>query len=166
MRKRPRSSVTTSLANFVGRSFVSAITQTPASGPLGPVTVPLMSLVPLPGPPWVLRHAFRSAARAVAAMPRYKVFFVFMNPPLDATEPAMLIGTRRALELKLSGHQDAPFRLHRQAGSGSRQTGMAERATTLSARISCPPVQCARAQPRALDDRILRRGLFHQALPG
>src|SRR6267142_329827 len=47
MRKRPRSSVTTILANFVGRSVVSAITQTPASGPLAPVTTPPRSPAPI-----------------------------------------------------------------------------------------------------------------------
>src|SRR5882672_3084351 len=84
MRKRPRSSVTTSLANFVGRSVVSAITQTPASGPLGPVTTPPMSPAAALPVPWVLRQAVRSAARTAAAMPTYKIFLVFMNPPLDA----------------------------------------------------------------------------------
>src|SRR6266705_4204387 len=43
MRYRPRSSVTTILANFVGRSLVSAITHTPASGPFELVTTPPMS---------------------------------------------------------------------------------------------------------------------------
>src|SRR5687767_1134985 len=43
MTKRPRSSVTTILANFVGRSVVSAITHTPASGPFVLVTTPPMS---------------------------------------------------------------------------------------------------------------------------
>src|SRR5579871_1226950 len=38
----PASLVTTDLAYLVGRSVVSAITQTPASGPLGPVTWPPM----------------------------------------------------------------------------------------------------------------------------
>src|SRR5262245_25666355 len=46
MRKRPRSSVTTVFAYLVGRSVVSAITQTPASGPPGPVTTPPRSLPP------------------------------------------------------------------------------------------------------------------------
>jgi hypothetical protein len=41
--------VTTILANFVGRSVVSAITQTPASGPLALVTVPPRSLAPMRG---------------------------------------------------------------------------------------------------------------------
>src|SRR6185436_4824481 len=40
---RPRSSVTTILMKLVGRSFVSAITQTPASGPLPLRTVPAMT---------------------------------------------------------------------------------------------------------------------------
>jgi hypothetical protein len=35
--------VTTIRANRVGRSRVSAITQTPASGPFGPATTPPMS---------------------------------------------------------------------------------------------------------------------------
>src|SRR5258707_5702908 len=47
MTYRPRSSVTTILANFVGRSLVSAITQTPASGPPGPVTTPPRSRSPI-----------------------------------------------------------------------------------------------------------------------
>src|SRR5215213_7876225 len=38
--------MTTILAKRVGRSLVSASTQTPASGPLGPVTTPPMSFAP------------------------------------------------------------------------------------------------------------------------
>ena len=38
--------MTTILAYLVGRSVVSAMTQTPASGPLAPVTLPPMSLSP------------------------------------------------------------------------------------------------------------------------
>src|SRR5438094_7996739 len=49
--------------NLVGRSCVSAITQTPASGPLGPVTTPAMSAAPM-DTPWAARgHAGRLAAR-------------------------------------------------------------------------------------------------------
>src|SRR6476661_4346313 len=44
MRYRPWSSVTTIRANFVGRSVVSAITQTPASGPFELVTTPPISV--------------------------------------------------------------------------------------------------------------------------
>jgi hypothetical protein len=43
MTKRPCASVTTIRANFVGSSVVSAITQTPASGPLALFTTPPMS---------------------------------------------------------------------------------------------------------------------------
>src|SRR6266581_6313729 len=50
MRYRPRSSVTTILVNLVGRSVVSAITQTPASGPFALVTIPARSLAPMPAP--------------------------------------------------------------------------------------------------------------------
>ena len=56
MRYRPRSSVTTVRENFVGRPVVSAITQTPASGPFGPVTTPPMSspsMATSPPAPWV-----------------------------------------------------------------------------------------------------------------
>src|SRR6267378_7012141 len=81
MRKRPRASVTTTLANFVGRSVVSAITQTPASGPLGLLTTPPMSPAAALPAPCVLRHAVRRAGRTAAAMPRYKVLLVFMKSP-------------------------------------------------------------------------------------
>src|ERR1700674_3994341 len=40
------SSVTTILTNLVGRSVVSAITQTPASGPLGLLTIPPRPALP------------------------------------------------------------------------------------------------------------------------
>src|SRR6516165_10057227 len=50
MTERPWSSVTTILANLVGRSVVSAITQTPASGPFGPLTTPPISLSPMVTP--------------------------------------------------------------------------------------------------------------------
>src|SRR5215467_6915137 len=46
MTYRPRSSVTTTLLNRVGRSEVSAMTHTPASGPFAPETTPPMSFAP------------------------------------------------------------------------------------------------------------------------
>ena len=49
MTYRPASSVTTILANFVGRSVVSAMTQTPASGPLALETTPPRSFSPIAG---------------------------------------------------------------------------------------------------------------------
>src|SRR6266446_1045125 len=70
MRKRPRSSVTTTLANLVGRSVVSAITQTPASGPLGPLTTPLISAADAP------------MAKTTTLKPN--IALLFMTPPLDS----------------------------------------------------------------------------------
>ena len=64
-------------ANRVGRSVVSAITQTPASGPLGPVTTPPMSslsidTVALAGcwAPSSSTEPVQTAAITVAATPR------------------------------------------------------------------------------------------------
>src|SRR6266853_3718472 len=45
-----------------------------------------MSFAPALPVPCVLRHAVRSAARALATTPKYKAFLVFMNPPLNAAE--------------------------------------------------------------------------------
>ena len=60
-------------ANLVGRSVVSAITQTPASGPLGPLTTPPISVSPTvtaAGDCWALSSgaaAARNTAMAVVA---------------------------------------------------------------------------------------------------
>src|SRR6185503_16807464 len=79
MTKRPRSSVTTTLANLVGSSVVSAITHTPASGPLGPVTTPPRSPPPAPpSEPICAAQAARSAAVQAAAMPQYHFLFLLM----------------------------------------------------------------------------------------
>src|SRR5258706_15869601 len=56
MTNRPLSSVTTILAYLVGSSVVSAITQTPASGPCAPVTVPPISLAPTETAPCSALH--------------------------------------------------------------------------------------------------------------
>src|SRR2546427_8503410 len=94
---------------------------TPASGPLGPVTTPPISLSPALPAPCVLRHAARSAARALATTPKYKVFLVFMNPPLDAAEGrygSLIFPVRIRRSPCFSAHQNAPFRRSRQAGRG------------------------------------------------
>jgi hypothetical protein len=54
--------VATILTNFVGRSLVSAITQTPASGPLGPVTTPPMSSLSI----WTVWLTAQAATNAPA----------------------------------------------------------------------------------------------------
>src|SRR5215831_17125933 len=65
MRYRPRSSVTTIFANLVGRSVVSAITQTPASGPFGPLTTPPRSLSPTVTPAGAVCCAASRAGKTV-----------------------------------------------------------------------------------------------------
>src|SRR3954463_15025668 len=92
MTKWPRSSVTTILTNFVGSSVVSAITQTPASGPLGPVTTPPRSS----GSTWTAPSPAACSARvcaiattsiaasSAATNPDPKTRFVFMaRSPVD-----------------------------------------------------------------------------------
>jgi hypothetical protein len=64
MRYRPRSSVTTIFTNGVGKSVVSAITQTPASGPEGPVTVPARSSLST-------AMAFEDVCRARVSLPTW-----------------------------------------------------------------------------------------------
>src|ERR1700736_1946247 len=82
MTKRPSSSVTTILAYLVGRSVVSAITHTPASGPFGPRTTPPMSVAPmltagaLCWAPTDVGAGPSASARASAAAPRYNPRFV------------------------------------------------------------------------------------------
>src|SRR5215472_14772990 len=66
MTKRPWSSVTTILANLVGRSVVSAITQTPASGPFGPLTTPPRSLSPTVTPAGAVCCAASRAGETVS----------------------------------------------------------------------------------------------------
>src|ERR1051325_6800040 len=79
--KRPCSSVTTIFVYFVGSSFVSAITQTPASGPFGPATMPTMSSPSVVGagriPELCVWHA---AVRTIAAATA--IFLSFMALPL------------------------------------------------------------------------------------
>src|SRR6266853_5498056 len=114
-----------------------------------------MSFAPALPVPCVLRHAVRSAARALATTPKYKAFLVFMNPPLNAAEGRGKSDypVRRSPEPMLFRAPECTF----PAVSASRVGPQ---------RIGRPSVQCAHAQPRARDDRIFRRELFHQALPG
>src|SRR5215472_11113073 len=82
MTYRPRSSVTTIFANLVGRSVVSAITQTPASGPFGPLTTPPRSLSPTVTPAGAVCCAASCAgervsnsAAPIAAPPKCRLAF-------------------------------------------------------------------------------------------
>src|SRR5882724_3544618 len=67
---------------FVGRSFVSAITHTPASGPFAPVTTPPMSLA-----------STRTAAPAgcAAAMPTEAADINAVTLTLSRQRPAVLL---------------------------------------------------------------------------
>src|SRR6185369_6774327 len=76
-------------ANRVGSSVVSAITQTPASGPAGPVTTPPMSSpsmrgAPLPAcwAPSVTTEPAQARAIAIATTTRYRPCFLVMAPLL------------------------------------------------------------------------------------
>src|SRR5438552_7420909 len=76
--------------NLVGRSCVSAITHTPASGPFGPVTTPAMSAGPTETP-WAVRgHAGRFAARPTIITWTNQRRIVLMSPPLH-TQPLALL---------------------------------------------------------------------------
>src|SRR5215467_4966769 len=93
-------------ANFVGRSVVSAMTHTPASGPLGPVTTPPMALPSIrtapPAPCWalsVLAAPAQITAIAITATPRYGSRLILMALLLSShptIERALPTGKPRA----------------------------------------------------------------------
>src|SRR5580765_7315014 len=122
-------------ANLVGRSVVSAMTHTPASGPLGPVTTPPMALPSIrtapPAPCWALSVPAAPAqitAIAITVTPRYRSRLILMalllssRPTVDRVLPT---GRPRA-----EGHGDGmipqglPVRDARQ-GRGRRCQGQA-----------------------------------------
>src|SRR3989440_12195750 len=68
--------------NFVGRSWVSAITHTPASGPFGPVTAPAMSAGAVVTA-WAGRgHGGRLAARPTIITWTKQRRIVLISPPV------------------------------------------------------------------------------------
>jgi hypothetical protein len=73
--------VTTILANLVGRSVVSAITQTPASGPLAPVTTPPISAA-LTATVCAMAVGATSASAATAT-PEYNACLTFIAPSMS-----------------------------------------------------------------------------------
>src|SRR5262249_32631790 len=75
---RPRSSVTTILTNFVGRSLVSAITQTPASGPFALVTTPAISSGSIAIEPLGVCPASVARLAANSAPPSAPMVFIFL----------------------------------------------------------------------------------------
>src|SRR5262249_15619880 len=92
---RPGSSVTTILANVVGRSVVSATPQPPASGPLALVTTPPRSLSPIRTASAVFCWAHSQAGAAIhstamltASRPKYNPLDVLMSPLLSSLPTA------------------------------------------------------------------------------
>src|SRR6516165_1239998 len=125
MRYRPRSSVTTIFAIRVGRSVVSAITQTPASGPLGPRTTPPRSLAPT----WIAASCCaalrvgalaKSAGIETAATPKRRLCFIRMLASLAPSR--VLHRAERARAYLLSGIEirRSPKRIARLKHAGLR----------------------------------------------
>src|ERR1700676_4995180 len=92
------SSVTTILTNLVGRSVVSAITQTPASGPLGLLTTPPRSALPMRTGS-LLSWPARTPASVVAkstpstiTIPGYKVLLLIISDLLPPPNHDLICG--------------------------------------------------------------------------
>src|SRR6266581_8478075 len=126
MRNLPRSSVTTTLANFVGRSVVSAMTHTPASGPFELVTTPPISVLPtwtadagarcaLRPDPAPVRHKAIPAMTAICTCKLFFIRFLLVRnsqPVTKSTVAAVYFLRLRAIALALRG---APLQqAHRQ----------------------------------------------------
>src|SRR5207245_7399782 len=90
--------VTTALTNLVASSLVSAITHTPASGPLGPVTTPPIVSPSLraagSGGWWTgvrVRGTVENAARPTTITATYEavcvLMFLSVHPTLPCTDP-------------------------------------------------------------------------------
>src|SRR5207248_9237111 len=94
--------------NGVGRSVVVAITQTPASGPPGPVTPPPTSSLSIATEPlrgWA-RATVRNvepAASAAASTPAHRNLADFIFQLLSGTDSCQALGSRlSALRFRLS----------------------------------------------------------------
>src|ERR1700756_884633 len=88
MTKRPWSSVTTTFAYLVGRSLVSAMIQTPASGPFSPSTCPPMSWAEISIV--AANTVLPCSSASVPALPRIHCFsFMFSIPSHHAGIPAL-----------------------------------------------------------------------------
>src|SRR5436853_6448938 len=77
-------------ANRVGRSVVSAITQTPVSGPLAPFTTPPMSVAPM----------FCAFTEAASSMPKARTkieLFIFLLRKNEASVYAQRMPVRAVL---------------------------------------------------------------------
>src|SRR6266478_1459391 len=136
-RYRPRSSVTSILTNLVGRSVVSAITQTPASGPFVLVTTPPISSLSMRTTVscWLLSwrgHEAKKAAIPTATIPKDNSLLVFMTCSFrrfhfDIGDPHRCDGTlaaRSKTSRTLYSHDDSEL--------GFSRTGPSTRGQNLS----------------------------------
>src|SRR5262245_29814128 len=119
-------------ANLVGRSVVSAMTQTPASGPAGPVTTPPMSSPSIctaaPPPCWALglsAEPTQTMAKRATASPRYAPSFVFMAPLLSS-DPTDFDRRGRAATVQLGSPLCAHLVALRNGGGGLAEASLAE----------------------------------------
>src|SRR5437764_759535 len=151
MRYRPRSSVTTIFTNFVGRSAVSAITQTPASGPAVLVTTPARSSASILMASPACRPAFIGAccAARISAKPA-------AIAPVCSTRLMVMSGSllceriRTNLELyQLSPRSLAPFDMPHEMCAVIRVEGAAFPAAV---RIVDAAVEAARVEPERIRD--------------
>src|SRR6266511_2106419 len=99
----------------VGRSRVSAITQTPASGPFALLTTPPRSLSPTLTPAGGVccsltgaGGAPKNAASAIAATPKYRPVLIVMTAPPVSSRRALCAEPARTLHL-LAMHKPRPF---------------------------------------------------------
>src|SRR5437879_3256454 len=84
-----------------GRSRVSAITQTPASGPFGPVTTPPMSSLSMATACCACNEAGATqptAAIPIAATPVKKILRIVMPLAVDGPRPELAAGEEGILE--------------------------------------------------------------------
>src|SRR5215468_5414990 len=103
-------------ANFVGRSVVSAMTQTPASGPFGPVTTPPMSSASMATAVWARSWAgarARSPATPIAATLKYSLVLSLIG--------ALLVDCCRMAPVAISACAGSPMRFPR-VGRDSAQS--------------------------------------------
>src|SRR5262245_4030010 len=138
-------------ANFVGRSVVSAMTHTPASGPLGPLTTPPMALPSIftapPTPCWALSvpAPAQITAIAITATPRYRSLLIFM---------ALLLSSRPTIDRALPTGQTPRSGAWRPDDT-ARPSGTRRAEQTLSQRHfrGIVPATCERYRARVARDR-------------
>src|SRR5271154_975492 len=129
--------------NRVGSSVLSAMTQTPASGPCGPETTPPMSFAPIA----IAAGAFCGCARAGTDTPANNaaattntgsLFLIFMSPSLPVPAGPALF-QRDLLDLRKGRRSDVPILTERRAESTEHaRSGSGPRAADVAVSIELP----------------------------